>query len=226
MDDHPAAGAGLVRERRGPCRDDGSFDGELSGRKLTAPIPAAAVFTQMGKTVTGIIAVGGDQTTTGGAYLVHGKATKKRVEVSGLDGNGARLTWRGVLATTGASGKAKLKGAGQRFHVFPTDPLATARAVAEMVDPAVPGASRLIAKPMLAVPRGGGQQIFAGSVDGAEPAGVGHARRAVGVSAERPARGAHAALSRAGRRRRARAPPWGNSPSRPWVKALSSPGGL
>ena len=55
------------------------------------------------------------------------------------------------------------QAAATRFHVVPADPLATARAVAEMVDPAAPGASRLISKPMLALPHGGGQQVFAGS---------------------------------------------------------------
>jgi hypothetical protein len=199
----------------------GSYDGGASGRTITAPLAAAAVLEQNGKTVTGTIAVGGDQTTTGGAYLVNGKATKKLVKVKGFNGNGVKLVWRGKLGTSGAAGKAKLKGAGQRltgtlalglnvpagdgsscdavysanagtfteelmnqalvpcsschvpgaqaaatrFHVIASDPLATARAVAEMVDPAAPSASRLIAKPMLALPHGGGQQVFDGSAE-------------------------------------------------------------
>jgi hypothetical protein len=199
----------------------GSYDGGASGRTITAPIAAAAVFEQNGKTVSGTIAVGGDQTTTGGAYLVNGKATKKLVKVKGFNGNGAKLIWSGKLGASGASGKAKLKGPGQRltgtlaltlnaptgdgsscdavytanseifteqlidqalvpcaschvpgaqagatrFHVVSGDPLATARAVAEMVDPDAPSASRLIAKPMLASPHGGGQQVFDGSAE-------------------------------------------------------------
>ncbi len=199
----------------------GSYDGDLSDPKLTASIAAAAVLEQAGKDVTGTIALAGDQTTTGGAYLVRGKATTKRVKVNGFNGNGVKLTWVGKLAATGATGKAKLKGPGQRqkgtlaltlnaptgdgtscdpvysanaaifggqvlgqalvtcstchvaggqaaatrFHVVPSDALATARAVAEMVDPEAPGASRVLAKPMLAMAHGGGQQIFAGSAE-------------------------------------------------------------
>lgn len=198
----------------------GSYDGNASGRKITAPIGAAAVFEQNGKTLTGTIAVGGDQTTTGGAYLVNGKATPKRVKVKGFNAaNGAKLVWAGKLGTSSVTGKAKLKGPGAklagtlaftlnaptgdgsscdavytanaqtftdelmdkalvpcttchvagaqagatRFHVDASDPLATARAVAEMVNTANPSASRLLAKPMLLMPHGGGQQVFDGT---------------------------------------------------------------
>jgi len=197
----------------------GSYDGGASGRKITSPIAAAAVFEQSGKTISGTIAVDGDQTTIGGAYLVNGKATPKRVKVKGINGNGAKLVWSGKLGTSGATGKAKLKGPGAklagtlaltvnppaadgascdavytanaetfteqlmdkalvpctschvagaqagatRFHVVADDPLATARAVAEMIDAANPSASRLLAKPMLALPHGGGQQVFDGT---------------------------------------------------------------
>lgn len=199
----------------------GSYDGDASGRKISAPIAAAAVLEQSGKTISGTIAVGGDQTTIGGAFLVRGKATTKRVKVKGFNGNGAKLVWKGKLGPSSATGTAKLKGAGQRlvgtlalrlngatgdgsscdavyganaqtfteqlmnqalvpcaschvagaqagatrFHVVAGDPLATARAVAEMVDSADPSASRLIAKPMLALPHGGGQQVFDGTAE-------------------------------------------------------------
>jgi len=199
----------------------GSYDGNASGRKITAPIAAAAVFEQNGKTVTGTIAVEGDQATTGGAYLVNGKATPKRVKVKGFNANGAKLIWTGKLLASSATGKAKLIAPGQRvtgtlaltrnapagdgsscdavysanaetftaelmdqalvpctschvpgaqagatrFHVVAGDPLATARAVAEMVDAANPSASRLLTKPMHALPHGGGQQVFDGTAE-------------------------------------------------------------
>lgn len=193
----------------------GSYDGTMSGATLASPVPVGAVLTQAGKFVTGTIALGGDQATTGGPYLVHGKATPKRLKLSGSNANGVKLTWGGPLSSVGARGKIKLKGAGKptvgtltvtrnlssgdgascdavytanqttfttqvlgqalspcaschvsggqadatRFHVYSADPLATARAVATMVDTTSPAASRLIEKPTLVLPHGGGKQL-------------------------------------------------------------------
>src|SRR5262245_48176021 len=59
----------------------GSFDGQASGPRVAVPINAAATFKQTGKAVTGTIAVDGP---LAGAYLVSGKATAKKLIVSGL----------------------------------------------------------------------------------------------------------------------------------------------
>lgn len=52
-----------------------------------------------------------------------------------------------------------------RFHVTPADPLATARSMALLVDATSPDASRILQKPLNAVPHGGGAQIIAGSAE-------------------------------------------------------------
>lgn len=57
------------------------------------------------------------------------------------------------------------QAAATRFRVDPNDPLATARAVAPFVDAANPDASRILEKPLLLVPHGGGQQILDGSTE-------------------------------------------------------------
>jgi hypothetical protein len=55
------------------------------------------------------------------------------------------------------------QAADTRFHVVANDALATARAVVPFVDSANPDASRIIQKPLLLIPHGGGQQIVPGS---------------------------------------------------------------
>jgi hypothetical protein len=55
-----------------------------------------------------------------------------------------------------------LQAGSTRLHVLPADPLATARAVALMVDAGNPSASRLIEKPLNLVPHGGGLQLVPG----------------------------------------------------------------
>jgi len=195
----------------------GSFDGQASGPRVAVPIKAAATFTQTGKSVTGTIAVDG---ALAGAYLVSGKATAKRLIVSGLGPNRTRIKWKGKIVGNTISGKAKLVGASKvigilsftrnvstsdgsscdsvynqhtaqftgqvlgqaltvcttchapglqagstRLHVIVADPLATARSVATMVDSADPDASRILEKPLLLVPHGGGQRILPGSAE-------------------------------------------------------------
>jgi hypothetical protein len=203
-----------------PARADvtGSYDGNLTARKLGQPVATAAVLSQTGKAVTGTLVVPGDPTAFGGAYLVTGRTTAKRLMVSGTIG-GARIVWRPRIAGTTLQGPVRLKGAGRkiagtialtqnpplgdgtacdgvftqnqpffvdevlanalssctachvsggqaqatRFRVTPGDPLATARAVASLVDSANPAASRILEKPTAVLPHGGGQQIVPGS---------------------------------------------------------------
>ena len=56
-----------------------------------------------------------------------------------------------------------LQAQATRLHVLRTDPLATARAVAPLVDSANPSASRILQKPLNVLPHGGGPQLVAGS---------------------------------------------------------------
>lgn len=197
----------------------GSYDGTLTAKKA-APVAAAATFTQSGKLVSGTVALPLDLATFGGAYLMHGTATPKRIKLSGSGPNLVKLTWGGKIVGDTLVGKAKVKGSGKnkltgalsfarnvstadgsacdavynantalftdqvvatsltsctachapglqagatRFHVNAADPLATARALALMVDTANPSASRILAKPLGTVPHGGGVQLVAGT---------------------------------------------------------------
>lgn len=88
----------------------GSFDGALTPRKTTDLLGGAAVFSQIGKDVTGTVVLPADLAAFGGAYLVTGKATTKRLKVSGMGASGALLKWRGKIVGSTIQGKAKLKG--------------------------------------------------------------------------------------------------------------------
>jgi hypothetical protein len=195
----------------------GSYDGSLTPKKTT-PSAASAVFTQTGTAVSGTIALPANLTSFGGAYLVQGKATPKKVKVTGIGTNGVTFKYTGKITGTSVSGKAKLKGAAgklkgmlaltlnpatdgstcdtvytdnqtffddqvlgvalhaceschgpglqagsTRLHVDPNDPLATARAIAPLVDSVSPSTSRILGKPLNVLPHGGGQQIVPSS---------------------------------------------------------------
>jgi hypothetical protein len=202
-----------------PARGDvtGSFDGSLTAKKLAQPPSAAATFSQSGKLVTGTVALPADLPTFGGAYLVNGTATPKKLKVTG-GGPGGTFRFTAKVVGDTLQGKLKVKGAGKlagkllltrnvsagdgsgcdavftqnqtffvdqvlgvaltscitchqpglqasatRLHVTAADPLATARAVALLVDSGNPAASRVIEKPLNLVPHGGGMQILSGS---------------------------------------------------------------
>ena len=88
----------------------GSYDGSLTPKK-TAASAASAVFTQTATAVSGTIALPADLASFGGAYLVQGKATAKKVKVTGIGTNGVTFKYTGKISGTSVSGKAKLKGA-------------------------------------------------------------------------------------------------------------------
>jgi hypothetical protein len=69
----------------------------------------------------------------------------------------------GALGICGTCHGTGLQAESTRLHVAPSNPLATARAVAPFVDAADPTASKLLAKPLNLIPHGGGVQIQAGS---------------------------------------------------------------
>lgn len=197
----------------------GSFDGNLAGKKLSQPLSAAAALSQTGRVVTGTVALPADLATFGGAYLLTGTATPKRIRLRGTGPGGLTFTWRARILGDTARGGAKVKGPGAklvgslaltrnvsagdgsgcdavfnqnqtvfvdqvlgqalgtcgachapglqagatRLHVTPIAPLATARAVALLVDSVNPSASRILQKPLNLVPHGGGLRIAAGS---------------------------------------------------------------
>jgi hypothetical protein len=83
----------------------GSFDGMIVGKKLPQSYAASAVFTQNGKLANGTMALPADLPTFGGAYLVQGKATAKKLAVRG----GGGLA-NGVLKYTAKLSGSTLKG--------------------------------------------------------------------------------------------------------------------
>ena len=93
----------------------GSYDGQLAGGKVVSPVPAAATLSQSGKFLTGTVALQGDPAPISGAYLVSGKATAKKVKLSGGNPSGAILKWTGKIVGTTLQGKAKLKGPGTKL---------------------------------------------------------------------------------------------------------------
>jgi hypothetical protein len=92
----------------------GSWDGQIASKKA-APVATAAAISQFGKFATGTVALDGDQTSMGGAYLVTGKATKKRLTLKGTNPNGFKLNWAGRIRGTAMKGKARVKGPGGKL---------------------------------------------------------------------------------------------------------------
>jgi hypothetical protein len=100
-----------------PARADvtGSYDGTLTPKK-TAAISASAVFTQTDTSLSGTVALPADLATFGGAYIVQGKATAKKVKVTGIGTNGVTFKYRGKITGTSLDGKAKLKGTAGKLN--------------------------------------------------------------------------------------------------------------
>jgi hypothetical protein len=94
----------------------GSYDGGLTAKKSTEPIAASATFTQSDTAVSGTVALPADLESFGGAYLVMGKATPKKLKVTGIGTNGVTFKYRGKITGTSVSGKAKLKGAAGKLN--------------------------------------------------------------------------------------------------------------
>jgi hypothetical protein len=87
----------------------GSFDGQLTGKKLPQTVAAALAMTQVGKAVTGTLALGGSPAAFAGAFLVQGSATTRKLKLVGLN-NGVTLKWQGKIGGDTIQGKARLKG--------------------------------------------------------------------------------------------------------------------
>jgi hypothetical protein len=93
----------------------GSFDGTLSGKKIPQTLAASATFSQVGSQITGTIALPGDLAKFGGAYLLQGKATPKRIKVSGGGGTGGFLRWTAKISGTTLKGNVKIKAPGAKL---------------------------------------------------------------------------------------------------------------
>lgn len=88
----------------------GSFDGQMGGPRIAAPLNASAAMLQMGPFVTGTLALASVPPDFAGIYLLTGRATKKRLKVSGVSATGTLLKWRAKIAPGLLQGAAKVKG--------------------------------------------------------------------------------------------------------------------
>jgi hypothetical protein len=93
---------------------NGSFDGTVTS-KAGPPVAVAAALAQAGRFLDGTIALPLDVPGLGGAYLVHGTATPRRLKLAGTGPAGARLTWRAAIAGDALRGKLKLKVRGTKL---------------------------------------------------------------------------------------------------------------
>jgi hypothetical protein len=94
----------------------GSYDGTLLPKKSTESLAAAAAFSQADKLVSGTVALPAALVSFVGAYLVSGKATPRKLKVSGIGPNGVSFKYSGKLVGTTLQGKAKLKGSAGKLR--------------------------------------------------------------------------------------------------------------
>jgi hypothetical protein len=93
----------------------GSYDGSLSNsKKLAQTIAVGAAVSQAGNAVSGTVALPVTLATFGGAYLVQGKATPKKLKLSGTGPGGAHFKWTGKINGNTIQGKANLKAPGSK----------------------------------------------------------------------------------------------------------------
>ena len=88
----------------------GSFDGSVTGPRVTTPLNASAALLQMGPFVTGTLALASVPPDFAGIYTLTGKATTKRLKVSGVSATGALLKWKPKITPGLLQGAAKVKG--------------------------------------------------------------------------------------------------------------------
>lgn len=89
----------------------GSFEGDIAGPRVTSAVNAAATLRQTGTFVTGTMAVSAVPPDFAGIYTLTGKATTKRLKVSGVSTTGAILKWRAKIAPGTLLGPARVKAA-------------------------------------------------------------------------------------------------------------------
>jgi len=66
---------------------------------------------QFGRSLAGTIAIDGVPAPVAGAYIINGKATGKKVRVSGTNGVGGFLKWTGKVVGTSIRGTVKVRAA-------------------------------------------------------------------------------------------------------------------
>ena len=112
-----AALAGAVAMARPAGADvTGSYDGMLSNpQKLAQTIAVGAVMSQSGRALSGTVALPADVQIFGGAYLVLGHATPKKLMLKGTGPGGAHFKWTGKISGDTIQGKANLKGPGGKL---------------------------------------------------------------------------------------------------------------
>jgi hypothetical protein len=93
----------------------GSFDGAVTGPRVTTPLNASAAFLQMGPFVTGTLALASVPPDFAGIYTLTGKANTKKLKVSGVSATGALLKWKAKITPGLLQGNAKIKKPGGKL---------------------------------------------------------------------------------------------------------------
>lgn len=93
---------------------EGTFEGTSTAR-ASGSVAVAAVFKQVGRVVTGTVALPGELPTFGGEYLVTGKATPTRIRVTGVGEGGAVLKMNLKITGGPLRGKTKIKLGRSKF---------------------------------------------------------------------------------------------------------------
>jgi mono/diheme cytochrome c family protein len=106
-----------------PIDATGTWDGRCTPGGGGAPVDVAAVLSASGATLSGTVAVGAGEGELDGAYVVQGRTRGRRVKLSGVGPDGARLAWRGRATASGLRGRLKVRRGAQRL----VGPLALAR---------------------------------------------------------------------------------------------------
>jgi hypothetical protein len=84
-------------------------------KKLAQTIAVGAAMSQSGKSLSGTVALPADVAIFGGAYLVTGRATPKKLTLKGTGPAGAHIKWTGKISGDTIQGKANLKGPGGKL---------------------------------------------------------------------------------------------------------------
>jgi hypothetical protein len=104
-----ALAAGVLGPGVARAQVTGSFDGGVAVARGASDVNAAASLRQTGQFVTGTMAITAVPADFAGIYALTGKATPKRLKVSGVSATGAVLKWRAKIAPGALSGRAKVK---------------------------------------------------------------------------------------------------------------------
>jgi mono/diheme cytochrome c family protein len=93
-----------------------SYDGRLALAHSHDVADVAATLTQIGRVLTGTVAVAASGAVAAESYIVTGRVRGRRVRLAGTSADGTRIVWSGTATAGGVAGPVKLAHAGTRRH--------------------------------------------------------------------------------------------------------------